>query len=45
MKKILATIIIVCATTVNAQTYKYPFQNPNLTPEQRAEDLIGRLTL
>ncbi|MBQ2332890.1 MAG: glycoside hydrolase family 3 protein, partial [Prevotella sp.] len=45
MKKLLATFMIVCATTVNAQTYNYPFQNPNLTPEQRAEDLIGRLTL
>lgn len=45
MKKLLATFMIVCATMVNAQSFKYPFQNPNLTPEQRAEDLVGRLTL
>ena len=27
------------------KTYKYPYQNPNLTPEQRAEDLCKRLTI
>ena len=24
---------------------QFPYQDPNLTPEQRASDLLGRLTL
>ena len=45
MKKILFTCAILCATVANAQSYKYPFQNPTLTSEQRADDLLGRLTI
>ncbi|GET33601.1 beta-glucosidase [Prolixibacter bellariivorans] len=39
-------ILVVClwaSTTVRAQ--QYPFQNPQLTSKERAEDLISRLTL
>ena len=28
----------------NAQTYQYPFQNPNLSVEERTENLISLLT-
>lgn len=45
MKKLLFTCAILCATVANAQSYKYPFQNPTLTSEQRADDLLGRLTI
>ncbi|MBQ5606435.1 MAG: glycoside hydrolase family 3 C-terminal domain-containing protein [Prevotella sp.] len=44
MKKIILTItILLGAITVGAQ--QYPYQNPNLSPEERAEDLLKRLTL
>ena len=33
----------ICALTANAQ--QLPYQNPNLTASQRADDLLGRLTL
>ena len=36
-------ISILCVTTINAQ--KLPFQNPNLSSEERADDLISRLTI
>ena len=42
-KKSLTWIVGVCfALTASAQ---YPYQNTELTPEQRAEDLLHRLTL
>ena len=34
---------ILCVTSICAQ--KLPFQNPNLSSEERAEDLISRLTI
>ena len=45
MKKILMTtlMVVLSATLAGAQTL--PYQNPNLTAEQRADDLLGRLTL
>ena len=45
MKKrtMLFSILIGFATTIIAQTL--PYQNPNLTAEQRADDLLKRLTL
>ena len=45
MKKILATALLTISmsATVTAQTY--PFQNPNLSAEERAADLTSRLTL
>ncbi|MDD5991456.1 MAG: glycoside hydrolase family 3 N-terminal domain-containing protein, partial [Prevotellaceae bacterium] len=45
MKKItLTTILLSVALTATAQSV-LPYQNPNLSPEQRAADLIGRLTV
>ena len=44
MKKLLlATLLMLGSTALMAQTQ--PYQNPNLSAEQRAEDLLGRLTL
>jgi beta-glucosidase len=44
MKKIFFAIclfsFVACKTT-----YKYPFQNPDLNIEERANDLVSRLTL
>lgn len=45
MKTFFLSCMMICATIVNAQSYEYPFQNPALSAEQRAEDLLGRLTL
>ena len=44
MKKLLVTILfMVGASALQAQML--PYQNPQLTAEQRADDLLGRLTL
>jgi len=44
MKKLLVTILfMVGASALQAQML--PYQNPALTAEQRADDLLGRLTL
>ncbi len=44
MKKILfTTALLIGATALHAQMM--PYQNPQLSAEQRAEDLLGRLTL
>ncbi|MCB0753235.1 MAG: glycoside hydrolase family 3 protein, partial [Ignavibacteriae bacterium] len=44
MKRILVTVLyFLIALNLLAQTM--PFQNPNLSSEERAEDLISRLTL
>ena len=43
MKRLLTTIFATVALTANAQVL--PYQNPQLTAEQRADDLLGRLTL
>jgi len=44
MKKIIFAVclfgFVACKTT-----YNYPFQNPNLSVEERASDLVSRLTL
>lgn len=40
--------LITCASLlykVNAQSYQYPFQNPDLPLEERLNDVISRLTL
>ncbi len=34
-------LLVVCA----AQAQRYPYQNPNLSPKERAQDLCQRLTL
>jgi len=41
-------IFLVCVTllsNLNAQSYQYPFQNPDLPLEERLNDIISRLTL
>lgn len=38
-------VLIAFGVKLQAQPYKYPFQNPSLTFEQRVKDLVGRLTL
>lgn len=38
--------MLMCSTaTMQAQDYKFPFLNPNLSVEERIDDLIGRMTL
>ena len=43
MKRLITIPLIAIAVAVCAQ--QLPYQNPNLTAEQRADDLLGRLTL
>ena len=44
MKKLLSTFVLcMCAHVMSAQTL--PYQNPQLTAAQRADDLLTRLTL
>ena len=48
MKKIFLAILIGCgwsSATLQSQTFEFPFQNPELSREQRVNDLISRLTL
>ena len=44
MKKLLVTILFMVGTSA-LQAQMLPYQNPALTAEQRADDLLGRLTL
>lgn len=43
MKKLIGVGCLLTVMPLSAQ--QLPYQNPNLSPEQRAEDLLGRLTL
>ena len=43
MRKLILMLLIACAVAVHAQVL--PYQNPELSAEQRADDLLGRLTL
>lgn len=42
-KQLLTVLLVGLCTLVNAQML--PYQNPQLSAEERAEDLLGRLTL
>ena len=44
MKTTIITLLACCTLTVSAQQ-TLPYQNPQLKAEQRADDLLGRLTL
>ncbi|MCB0744500.1 MAG: hypothetical protein KDC67_11395, partial [Ignavibacteriae bacterium] len=44
MKRILVTVLYFLIT-LNLLAQTMPFQNPNLSSEERAKDLISRLTL
>ncbi len=45
MKLIFLFVAVLFLSVVNAQNYKYPFQDPSKPVEERIDDLIGRLTL
>lgn len=44
-KYILVFCLISMGTTLWAQDYKHPFQNPDLDPEKRIENLLSLMTL
>ena len=44
MKQLIITLCLSTATLVG-MAQNEPYRNPNLSPEERAEDLLGRLTL
>ncbi len=41
----LFLVVILMVGSVYAQSYEYPFRNPNLPLEERVDDLVSRLTL
>ena len=43
MRKLILMLLMACAVAVHAQVL--PYQNPELSAEQRADDLLGRLTI
>lgn len=45
MKYLQNFILFVCCSTLFSCVNKLPYQDSSLSPEERAEDLIGRLTL
>ena len=45
MKKLLHASVIMIGLMAVSCGETYPYQDPSLTPEERAEDLLGRLTL
>jgi len=42
---LIITALFACRETSDKPTWKYPFQNPELSFEERIDDLTGRLTL
>lgn len=44
-KKKVFIMLLAFAVITNARAQQHPFQNPDLSPQQRAKDLISRLTL
>ncbi|MFI3292412.1 MAG: glycoside hydrolase family 3 C-terminal domain-containing protein [Rikenellaceae bacterium] len=49
MKRVKLTlctaVLSLLAVNLSAQEYQFPFQNPELTLEQRVDDLVARMTL
>ena len=45
MKRFCLFSILACLSLVNGWAQDEPFRNPELSPAERAEDLLGRLTL
>ena len=43
--KVLFALLFVCCACLTASAQKYPYQNPNLSAQERAKDLCSRLTL
>ncbi len=45
-KLIFSSVVLsFLAMTTTAQEYEFPFQNPNLTLDERVDDLVARMTL
>ncbi|MFI3282920.1 MAG: glycoside hydrolase family 3 C-terminal domain-containing protein, partial [Rikenellaceae bacterium] len=45
-KKILCSVALsLFSLTLSAQEYEFPFQNPDLTLDERVDDLVARMTL
>ncbi len=44
MKRIIS-LFFLCAVTLASFAQQYPYQDPSLTPEQRAQDLVSRLSV
>lgn len=44
-RRVGVLILLAGATTSIAQQYEFPFQNPNLPAEQRADNIVSLLTL
>ena len=42
---VVAALLLFAGTTLTAQSYEYPFQNPNLPEEERVENLLSLMTL
>ncbi len=40
-----SALLSLVVTTAIAQEYEFPFQNPNLTLDERVDDLVARMTL
>ena len=43
--KALFALLFVCCACLTASAQKYPYQNPDLSAQERAKDLCSRLTL
>ena len=43
-QRVAVVILLAGATTSIAQQYEFPFQNPSLPLEQRADDVVSRMT-
>ena len=42
---VVAALLLFAGTTLTAQSYEYPFQNPNLPDEERIDNLLSLMTL
>jgi beta-glucosidase len=45
IKFFLTAFLIISLSTISTAQFKFPFQNPNLSIEERVNDLISRMTL
>ena len=43
--RVLFALMFVCCACITASAQKYPYQNPDLSAQERAKDLCSRLTL
>lgn len=41
---LLSVLLSLCSLKLRAQTYEYPFQNPNLSEEERVSNLVSLIT-